>query len=124
MKSLFKKVWAAVLVVIMLMPATNSFAVTQYFSMDFYTGNIYLANDETNSVIIKNVRKNNYLIAEEPDIGLEYSDLPIIKENVFSKNGEKLSFDTINTYLLDQKVSFIVARGPAKVRILYMEFTD
>lgn len=112
-----------VLTLILLLVSASVFA-EPFHNMDFYTGNIYLANDETSSVIIKNVRKQNGFIAGEITFSLEYTDLPIIAENIFSKDGEHLSFETINTYLLDQRVTFIAAGNSEKIKILYMEFID
>lgn len=95
-----------------------------FHNIDFYVGNIYLANEETSSVIIKNVRKQNSFMAEEIAFSLEYTDLPIIGQNIFSKDGERLSFETVNTYLLDQRITFIAAGNSEKIKILYMEFID
>ncbi len=111
------------LTLILLLVHASAFA-EPFHNMDFYTGNIYLANEETNSVIIKNVRKQNSFIAEEIPFSIEYTDLPIIGQNMFSKDGERLSFETINTYLLDQRVTFIAAGNSEKIKILYMEFID
>ena len=107
------------LTLIILTLSSSAFAEL-FHNMDFYTGNLYLANDETSSVIIKNVRKQNAFMAEEIAFSLEYTDLPIIAENIFSKDGERLSFETINTYLLDQRVTFIAAGNSEKIKILYM----
>ncbi len=112
-----------ILTLIILILSTSAFC-EPFHHMDFYVGNIYLANEETNSVIIKNVRKQNGFMAEEIAFDLEYTDISIIAENIFSKNGERLSFETINTYLLDQRVTFIAAGNSEKIKILYMEFID
>lgn len=112
-----------ILTIILLVLSSSSFA-EPFHHMDFYTGNIYLANEETSSVIIKNVRKQNGFMAEEIAFNLEYSDLPVIADNMFSKNGERLSFETINTYFLDQRITFIAAGNSEKIKILYMEFID
>ena len=118
MKKLF-----LVLTLILLIVQCSVFA-EPFHNMDFYMGNIYLANEETGSVIIKNVRKQNAFMAEEIAFSLEYTDLPIIAQNIFSKDGERLSFETINTYLLDQRVTFIAAGNSEKIKILYMEFIN
>lgn len=93
-------------------------------SYDFYTATVYLVNDETNSVIFRNVKKYNLNGTGENALELEYSDLPVIKDNIFSAKGERLSFDTVNTYMLDQKVVFMAARNPERIKIIYMEFTE
>ncbi len=112
-----------ILTLILLTLQVSAFA-EPFHNIDFYTGNIYLANEETSSVIIKNVRKQNSFTAEEIAFSLEYTDLPIIAENIFSKSGERLSFETVNTYFLDQRITFIAAGNSEKIKILYMEFID
>lgn len=114
------------LIFLLIMGQAIGFAETDdiFRSYNFYTGNVYLMNDEGNSVILRNVKKNNGYGAEEAALELEYSDTSIIKENIFSSSGERLSFETINTYLLDSKVVFLAARNAQRIRILYMEFCD
>ena len=127
MKSL-KKLIITILTAVLVLLSGQALCFAQgediFMSYDFYTGTVYLVNDETSSVIFQNVKKFNLNGTGENALELEYSDLPVIKDNVFSAQGEKLSFDTINTYLLDQKVIFMAARNPERIKIIYMEFKE
>jgi len=93
-----------------------------FTAYNFYTGNVYLMNDENYSVILRNVKKSNAFGTEQFVPSLEYIELSIIMDNIFSAAGNKLSFEQINTYLLDQKVEFLVAENQHRVKVVYMEF--
>ena len=90
------------------------------FSLCF--ANVYLANDHNESLILRNVRRNNGYGSTEAVLPLEYTELSVIKENIFSKEGKCLTFDEINTYLLDQKIVFLVASNQYGYKLLYVEF--
>lgn len=99
--------------------AEENTAVFHDFKM--YTGTVWLLDDEDSSVILKNVRTKNTFGREEIVMELEYTKVPIIAGNVFSAEGEALSVEQVNTYLLDSKVTFIAAQNESGYKVLYME---
>lgn len=109
---------------IFLLSGINAYAVpveNQFFDYMFCTGTVWLLNDETNCVILQNVKTKNSFGVEENVMELEYKEIPIISQNIFFSDGEQLSFETVNTYMLDRKVSFIAARNAYYYKVLYME---
>lgn len=95
-----------------------------FYEYRFYTGTVYLLNDESSGVILQNVRKKNAYGAEEVARELEYNEFKIIPDNIYSATGEKLSFSQVNSYLLDARVKFLAAKSNSGIKIIYMKFLD
>lgn len=109
---------------IYLLSSISVFAVppeNQFFDYKLYTGTIWLLNDETNCVILQNVKTKNDFGVEKNALELEYKEIPIVPQNIFFSDGEQLSFETVNAYMLDRKVTFIAARNAYYYKVLYME---
>ena len=109
---------------IYLLSGISVFAVppeNQFFDYKLYTGTIWLLNDETNCVILQNVKTKNDFGVEKNVLELEYKEIPIVPQNIFFSDGEQLNFETVNAYMLDRKVMFIAARNAYYYKVLYME---
>lgn len=118
-----KRFLASFLVAAVLLSGT-AFAVSEdriFRGFKMYTGTVWLLNDENNTVILQNVKTKNAYGKEELVPDLEYKAISIIPQNIFSKEGKALSFETVNAYLLDSKVTFVAAVNAYEYKVLYME---
>lgn len=114
----------AVFIVIAIMLSSNAFALGEdmvFGGFKMYTGTVWLLNDEDNTVILQNVKTKNVYGQDILSQELEYKAISIIPQNIFDKNGNPLSFETINGNLLDSKVIFIAAVNAYEHKVLYME---
>lgn len=93
-----------------------------FYEYKFYTATVYLLNPDGGGVILQNVRKKNSYGTEELAPELEYNEFKIIPDNIYSADGEKLSFSQVNSYLLDSKVSVLAAKNKTGIKIIYMKF--
>ena len=118
-----KRILAALILVTFLMSG-SVFAVGEdrlFGGFKMYTGTVWLVNDEDNTVILQNVKTKNIYGQEMIVPDLIYKAISIIPQNIFYKDGQPLSFDAINDYLLDSKVTFVAAVNAYEYKVLYME---
>lgn len=118
-----KRILAALILVTFLLSG-SVFAVGEdrlFGGFKMYTGTVWLVNDEDNTVILQNVKTKNIYGQEVIVPDLIYKAISIIPQNIFYKDGQPLSFDAINDYLLDSKVTFVAAVNAYEYKVLYME---
>ncbi len=118
-----KRVFLLLIAAVILLSATVFADGEEHIFTNFKLchGTVWLLNDENNTVILQNVKTKTAFGREEIVPDLEYREIPVIPSNIFSFEGEPLGFEVVNAYLLDSRVSFVVASNDYGYRILYME---
>ena len=113
-----------IFLIVVLLISSNAFALGEdrvFRGIKMYTGTVWLLNDEDNTVIFQNVKTKNAYGVDILVPDLEYKAVSVIPSNIFTKDGRRVSFEEVNSNLLDSKVVFISGVNAYEHKVLYLE---
>ena len=114
-----------ILLTVILTIIMSNFAVygQKYTDFQMYTGTLYLCEEE--QVIISDIKpffESRGLPGEEvPLLNLKRMHLPMLPGMLYNPSGAKQTVEQCNTYFLDTKVWFIVAKAEGEIKVVFLQ---
>lgn len=95
-----------------------------YTDFRLYRAKVYVCDTDNNEIVLKGVSPMNVMdgIAGARDI--EYRAIGVNTSALYEKNGNRVSLDVINGYLLDLDAKVLVGRCGYGYRVLYLEIQN
>ena len=114
-------IFLVVLTVFACIPSLAYDSNSIYTDFKFYRARVYVCDTEKKEIVLKNVSPLNVMDGMTGARDIEYRAIGVNTVALFEKNGNKLSLDVINGYLLDMDALVLVGRCGYGYRVLYLE---
>ena len=120
-KKLIAAVVCALMTVICNVPCSAFDENNIYTDYKFYRAKVYVCDTDNSEIVLKNVTAVNRMDGLLGARDIEYRALGVNSSALFEKDGNKLSLEVINGYLLDREALVLVGRCGYGYKVLYLE---
>ena len=120
-KKLIAAAVCAVLTVLACVPCAAFDEKNIYTDFKFYKAKVYVCDTNNREIVLKDVTAVNRMDGLLGARDIEYRAIGVNDSALFEKDGNKLSLEIINGYLLDREALVLVGRCGYGYRVLYLE---